>query len=249
MSDANCINCGKPLPAESGVPAAFCSYCGAGQSGGPQVPAGAAPAKFGLGAIVLTSLITSIVVLAVAGSGIYLLMLTGNRTGEVGGTDPGQSKKGMPDPKATRAKQPSTVAASEITRVVWSRWRHEGPVSGGGRVVSSSLAFSSDLTATKTESTNYDADDAKDKTTQFTGRIDRGHFDKLSQILVENDFLNEPDGKDRITESEQSLIITYSSGEKKILLNNTGAKNTPEVEHILTTVMALDAFVTWADVK
>ncbi len=250
MSETNCRNCGKPIPVESGLPAEYCSHCGASQRRKIQPSGSTDRAKFGLGAIVLTSLITSILVLVVGGTGVYLLTLRGTRTDDFGGgTDPGRSKKATPDPKATRVKQPSSISASEITRVVWSRWHHEGPVSGGGRVISSSLAFSSDLTATKSEATNYDADDAKDRTTQYTGSIDRENFDKLSEIVVTTDFLNEPDGKDRITESEHSLIITYSSGEKKILLNNTGAKNTPEIEQILTTLTALNGFVRWKETQ
>ena len=224
MSEITCGRCGKRLPTDAGEAFSHCPYCGADLALTPN--SHVEGRRFGLGAVVITSVVTSVVVISVligAGLGIYFLRWTNSRSDlGGGGQEPTNTK---PASQPTLISRHSSIPASDITRVVWAKWHHEGPVSGGGRVVSSSVAFSNDLMATKTESINYDADDSQDKTDRFTGRIDREQFDKLADAVVSFDFVTEPDGKDRISESQNSLTIYHSGGEKTILLNNTGATN------------------------
>lgn len=94
----------------------------------------------------------------------------------------------------------------------------------------------SDGTAFKTENAiNYD-DGRKQPPTLFQDVISKEQFEKLAKITVNNDFLSELDSTETISESQHSLTITYTTGEKKIILSN-GGKDTPEVENIMVAIM------------
>ncbi len=78
------------------------------------------------------------------------------------------------------------------------------------------------------------------------GVISKEQFEKLAKITVDNDFLNELDSTETISESQKSLTITYTTGEKKIIISNVG-KDSPAVENILGTIMSLS--VDWKIIK
>jgi hypothetical protein len=198
--------------------------------------------SYGLGTIIVTSLLTSIIVACSVGAILFYFLSKPQLGPEIQGTKPGNA-----EPKPTRSKTAPTLSPSQITKVVWSRWAHQGPVSGGGRVVSTSFEFSNDLTAIKTYSVNYDADDANDKVTKSSGRIDREHFEKLADTIIKQDLLNEPDAAGRITESSNTIIIFYEGGEKTIQISNSVQKDSPEVEQLMTALTALISNLGWTE--
>lgn len=250
MNKTICKNCDGEVSNDFNNTLSYCTSCGANinfsQTGDKTLSLNnksnnkSQPNSRLLLTIILTSLFTAAFVATIFLVGSRYLPQSNSE--EKSSTD---SVKKSPTP---RQKSSSSISASEITKVVFNNWRHEGPVSApGGRVVSDAVGFSSNGDAFKTETINYD-DGSRKEATEYKGSLTKEQFEKLAQIIVENDFLNEPDSTQTITESQTSLTVIYTTGEKKIITGNIG-KNTPEVENILRTITALRLSADWKIVK
>lgn len=226
-----CKKCGRPISNDFGVTLSFCTNCGS------KIELREVPQAFGLPkrvpAIVIGVIVVAVLVPLFITIAAYFVHISG-KSGRI-----------LFDP-AGRAR----VSAEDITKVTYSTWRHAGPLvgPGDGRVISQTISFASDLTASKTESFNYDDGDDRDSSKVFRGQIDPVHFERLTQELVDNDFLNEPDSQNRRSESDARLIVTYKTGKKVILTSNTNM-DTEEVRNILAAIAALEGFVTWREAK
>jgi len=239
MNKLICQKCNGEISNEFGVTLSYCTNCGASINLLPSdnetlfLKNKSQPSSRLFLKIILTSLFTVAFLMA-----IFLIGLRYVRQAKTNSVKRTPTEKSSVSP-SPRQKSSSSVSASEITRVVFTSWRHEGPVSApGGRVVSNSIEFSSDGTALKNENAiSYD-DGRKQPPTLYQGVISKEQFEKLAKTLVENDFLNEPDSTQTISESQKSLTITYTTGEKKIIMSNVG-KDTLEVENILGVILGL----------
>ena len=245
MNKQNCHKCGGEISNDFNHTLSYCTNCGANINLLPSnektlfFENKSQPKSRFLLMIVLTSLFTAALVTVILFVGLrYFSQAESQEKSSTSSdkTTPTGKKSVSPSP---RQKSPSSVSAAEITKVVFSSWRHEGPVSSpGGRVVSNSIEFSSKGTALKTENAiNYD-DGRKQPPTLYQGAISKEQFENLSRVMVDNDFLNEPDSTQTISESQKSLTITYTTGEKKIILSNVG-RDSPEVENILGAILGL----------
>jgi len=238
-----CPQCGSEAPNEFKNTLAFCPDCGgklsaAGENRSP------VPNQFST--ILLTSLVTSVTILVLLGIGLYAYFSYNSAAADAG--DVSQNDKNILGP-TLRTKQKSLIPAADIEKVGYTTWQHRGPLtSGTGSVVSENLSFWRDLTARKTSGVNYDNGDAQDKSISSEGRIDSAGFERLAEIIVDSDFLNLPDSRERISEGDAFLIITYRGSEKKILTSNIG-KDLPEVAEIIKTLKALDSAANWKEVK
>jgi hypothetical protein len=235
-----CPQCGSEAANEFKQTLAFCTDCGEklSASGANESPL---PNQFST--ILLTSLVTSVIIFVLLGIGLYAYF-SHNSAARTGSQD--EEKSSGPTP---RTKQKSLVPASDIERVSYTTWQHRGLLtSGTGSVVSENLSFLRDLTARKTSGVNYDNGDAQDRSIGFEGRIDSAGFERLAGIIVDSDFLNLPDSRERISEGDAFLIITYRGSEKKILTSNIG-KDLPEVAEIIKTLKALDSAADWKEIK
>jgi hypothetical protein len=237
MNKLICQKCNGEISNEFGVTLSYCTNCGASINLLPlnnetlSLKNKSQPNSRLFLKIILTSLFTVAFLMA-----IFLIGLRYVRQAKTNSVKRTPTEKSSVSPPP-RQKSSSPVSASEITKVVFTSWRHEGPVSSpGGRVVSNSIEFLSDGTAFKTENAiNYD-DGRKQPPTLSQGVISKEQFEKLAKITVDNDFLSELDSTETISESQHSLTITYTTGEKKIILSN-GGKDTPEVENIMVAIM------------
>ncbi|MBA3633273.1 MAG: hypothetical protein H0W58_10780 [Acidobacteria bacterium] len=191
--------------------------------------------------ILLTSFLTAFFLFLLFAVGLYFIFpkLLNEKT------DTSSPKETTSEPKS-RWKLWSSVPASEITKVVFSEWQHQGPLAApGGSVVSNAVGFSRDGTAFKTKTINYD-DGRKEPPTNYKGAISKEQFEKLAQVVAENDFLNEPDSTEIITESQTALTISYAGGEKKIITSNIG-KDTLEAAVILRAFRNLESQIDWKE--
>lgn len=139
----------------------------------------------------------------------------------------------------------SSVAASEITEVTFFSWQHSGLLySGEGSVQSERIIFRRDGSVTQIKEENFDDGKKTDKTTEKSGNISPEQFQRLAESLVENDFFNQTDSTERISESDKSLKIKYSGKEKEIKTSNVG-KDTPEIKTTLDVITNLESHVNW----
>jgi len=189
--------------------------------------------------ILLTSFLTAFFLIIFIAVGLYFIFpkLLNEKTGT------SLPKETTSEPKS-RWKLWSSIPASKITKVVFGEWRHEGPLAApGGRVVSNAIGFSSDGNSFKTKTIHYD-DGREEPPTEYRGAISKEQFEKLAQVVAENDFSNEPNATGNRTESETALTIFYAGGEKKIITSDSG-KDTLEVAAILREFENLKNQVDW----
>ena len=143
----------------------------------------------------------------------------------------------------------SSVDASEVSEVTFYSWRHNGSLtSGDGYVESHRVTFLRDGNATQIVSLNYDSGDKTDNSTTYKASITNEQFNRLAQKLVENDFVNQADSKERISESENVLTVKYSGKEKEIKTSNIG-KDTPEIKAILNEIIYVQSELSWNAAK
>jgi hypothetical protein len=143
----------------------------------------------------------------------------------------------------------NSVDAAEISQITFTSWQHHGLLySGDGYVESSNISFERGGIAKRTDSKNYDDGKRLDETTEYKAAISSEQFEQLAKSVVENDFFNQTDSTERISESDKSLIIKYSGGQKEIKTSNIG-KDTPEIKAILDEISNLKNQINWQAAK
>lgn len=146
-------------------------------------------------------------------------------------------------------KMPGTVKPGEITKVTYSTWRHAGLLySGDGYVESDQIDFSRDGQAALTTSTDFDDGSDKDKSSSQRGSITPEQFEKLAQSITKNNFFNESDSTERISEGDAVLTVAYASGKKQVKTSNID-QDTPAIKAILQTLTDLQGQVEWSAQK
>jgi hypothetical protein len=261
MNQQACRNCGREISNEFGVTLTFCTNCGANLINYEEdktLLSGASRAvptqkqKSQLPAIFLTSILTSVFLLAILGIGWYLSYA--EKSTAIQPND--RERTVLPDKTdarpGPRVKQPGSISPSDISKVSFTEFRHEGLLTGSGqnRSVSNRIGFTAEGTGYKIDGeTTYEAGKkVGEKTTSYKSTISKEQFEQLARILVENDFLNEADSKERITDYyDYTLTVTYSQGEKKIKTSNVN-QDTPEIEAILHAFRNLQNQVSWQKV-
>jgi hypothetical protein len=146
---------------------------------------------------------------------------------------------------------PASVSASDITKVTFTIQSHAGPLVGSDEsfTTTNSVSFSSDETARKSSGRiNYDTGRKKGSDGKnHKAVISKSQFERLAQTLIENDFSNETDSSEYITDTTIStLIVTYSGNTKQIRTSNTG-KDSAAVTEILKAFRALENDVNWIE--
>lgn len=239
MIRMKCRQCGSEITSEFGAKLSFCNNCGAAInsiSAGDEI--GRDPKGRFFPGLVLGAGLTLFL-----GGAAYLLTIY--LTSSV-------STTGAPSAKSSpwiRLPGSNSVSASEITQVVFSERSHAGPLVGSDEsyTTSGATSFSSDGAAIKTTGAKiYDTGKKQGSGGQrYQAVISTDQFQRLAQVLVDNDFSKLGDSPDRITDTrEYRLIVTYSGTTKTILTSNIG-KDTDEVKAILDAFESLQSQVEW----
>lgn len=206
-------------------------------------------------AVGVTALFTAIVLVA-AFIG-YLYFRAAPETATVPGSTSRPSAK--PSAPARRAKGPVTVTADEISEIRLRRSSMGStppprPAAYFGNITvenfrSSTIevSFKSDGTATKYELSEKTVNGVKTTSgpARYVVNIGADAFRKLAEVLVENDFANEPRSRD-ITSLPISVTLTviHAEGEKVIEASNMD-KDTPELTAILEAIDDLQKRTDW----
>lgn len=207
-------------------------------------------------AVGLTALFTAMILIAAFVGFLYF-----RPTPEISGipiSSPGPTS-GRETP-GRRPKGPVTVAADQITeiRLQRSSMASTAPPKPAAyfsninvqNFVSSTAewTFASDGTARKVISDEQTQNGVKTQSgpTTYAVSIGRDKFEELANILVANDFANEPDSKN-ITSLPASvtLTVTHTGGVKVIKASNMGS-DTPELSAIIIAIAELDKKIDWA---
>ncbi|MGI9055843.1 MAG: hypothetical protein ACR2F2_08595 [Pyrinomonadaceae bacterium] len=139
----------------------------------------------------------------------------------------------------------SSVDASEITELTFYSWQHNGSLtSGDGYVESNRITFERAGKATQTISVNYDDGERTDNSATYKAVISDEQFQRLAQKLVENDFFDQTDSTERISERENVLTVKHSGKEKKIKTSNI-ERDTPEIKAILNEIIYIQSELSW----
>lgn len=110
------------------------------------------------------------------------------------------------------------------------------------------LALRRDGSATKIEKKDYDDGKTTDEINEQKAVITNEQFERLASSLVENDFFNQTDSTERISEGDNSLKVKFSGKEKEIKTSNIG-KDTPQIEKIINDFKTLEATLNWSPAK
>jgi len=250
MSHIICAKCGNEVSNEFGITLTFCTNCGASLNIHPErtlsfenTAAAAPKQKNQFPVILLTSLLTSVFLVALAGGGWYFWS-------RFAAENPAGQDGVKPTP---RLKTGSAVGTADLAEISFTSFRYEGLIYGGekNRSVTSRVTFRADGNALKIDGEiNYENQKMVGKTVRnFRGTITAEQFRELAETAVENDFLNEPDAADRITDAtDYRLKIKYTGGEKEIITSNTG-KDSPEIDAILQVIKNLQNQIEFTEVK
>jgi len=207
--------------------------------------------KINLPTILLTSFFTALFLLLLFAGGVYWFI--NHRATNDFPAEPPKDHQTKPTP---RVKKPSSIAASEITRVEFSELTSRsnstaalvfGNVNPNNHVTrSTTISFNSDGRAEKQTSQNTVANGERTPALETqTGTIPVEKFTELAQVLIENDFPGEEDSKTSTSLPIQyTLTIIYSSKVKKIQTSNSG-KDTPEAEAMLRAFKRLENSISW----
>lgn len=245
MNNQSCVKCNTIISNDFGVTLSFCTNCGAAISNLTsdetveikKETAGDKKPKNNL----LTGLILgAILTLFLLGGGFlfYSNFLSHNETSSAGKQNPASSPWiKLPDF--------NSVDASEITEITFYSWRHNGSLtSGDGYVESHRVVFENNGNATQIISLNYDSGEKTDNSTTYKAAITNEQFQRLAQKLVENDFFNQTDSTERISEGENILTVKYSGKEKEIKTSNID-RDTPEIKAILNEIIYVQSELNW----
>ncbi len=245
MNKHFCQKCGDEISNDFGVTLSFCTNCGAALSNLTadetielkretvvnKKPKGSLFVGLILGALLTVFLI----------GGFYLFsnyFQSRDETISGGGSNPASSPW-------IKLPSFSSVAASDISAITFYSWRHNGSLtSGDGYVESHRVTFERAGNATQIVSLNYDSGDKTDNSTTYKASITNEQFNRLAQKLVENDFFDQTDSKERISESENVLTVKYSGKEKEIKTSNID-RDTPEIKAILNEITYVQSEVSW----
>lgn len=246
-----------------GVTLSYCTNCGADE----QLPveektvafsktvSPAAKTKSSLPTILVTSFFTSFFLIALFAGGAYWFI---NRSPVTSSISNSIQNADSPVPKLTpRRKNRSAISAPEITKIESSETatttrasaaQYFGNVNPNNFTTrTSTVSLFADGKAVKVvgESGTMNGVQMSPTPQQYTGAITREKFAELAQILVENDFLGEEDSKTSTSlPVSYTLTISYSSGEKKIKMSNSG-KDTPEADAMRQAVKNAENSVGW----
>lgn len=137
------------------------------------------------------------------------------------------------------------VDASDISEITLYSWRHNGSLtSGDGNVESHRVTFERAGKATQINSVNYDDGERTDNSTNYKAVISDEQFQHLAQTVVKNDFSDQTDSTERISESENVLTVKYSGIEKNIKTSNV-ERDTPEIKAILNEIIYIKSELSW----
>lgn len=249
MSKIICAKCGNEVTNEFGVTLTFCTNCGTSLNIQPEKTltfentAASSKQKSRFPVILLTSLLTSVFLVALAVGGWYFWsrLAAENSAGQGGATPTPRLKTGSP------------LGTADLTEISLTSFRYEGLLYGGekNRAVTSRVSFRADGIAFKIDGEiNYENQKKVSETVRtFRGAISTEQFRELARTAIENDFLNEPDAADRRTDStDYRLKIKYTGGEKEIITSNTG-KDSPEIDAILRVFKKLQNQIEFTEVK
>lgn len=245
MSKLICQKCGEEISNEFGVTLSFCTNCGAALSNFGEVETVELKRQTGkkkppknniLKGLILGTLMTLFLL-----GGFYFVYNYFQSQNETG------SNKKSDSTSSPWIKLPkfNSVDASEISQITFSYWQHAGLLfSGDGYVDSTRITFDRAGNASRTVSKNYDDGKRQDEVKEYTAAISSEQFERLAKSVAENDFVNLTDSKERISESDKTLIIKYSGGQKEIKTSNIG-KDTPEIQAILNEIIYVQSELTW----
>lgn len=247
MNKIICRKCGDEISNESGAMLTFCPNCGASLtnlskekplSSKKYPPTQSPTIKRQFPVILLTSLLTAFFLSVFFAAGLYFYLP--QKADLSSGGIPKQPEKSAP-----RRKLSGSVSASEVSKITYSTWQHNGLLySGDGYVQSNQITFSNDGTAVQNSLKNYDDGKRTDETAVSDASITADQFQRLAEIIAENDFFNEPDSIERISERDATLTVNYSGGVKAVKTSNT-AKDTPEIKAILQVFDNLRNQINW----
>lgn len=247
MNKSICGKCGDEISNESGATLTFCTNCGASLtnlsnektlSSKKILPTQSPAIKRQFPMILLTSLLTAFFLSVFFAAGLYFYLPQKTDLGSGGIAK-------QPEKSAPRSKLLSSASASEISKITYSTWQHNGLLySGDGYIQSNQVTFSNDGTAVQNISKNYDDGKRTDEILVSNASITAEQFQRLAETIVENDFLNEPDSIERISERDATLTVNYSGGVKAVKTGNIG-KDTPEIKAILQVFDSLRNQINW----
>lgn len=273
MNKIVCPKCGGAVSNDFGHTLSFCTSCGGALSN----PAGdetrlltnkttTTPARSrnsNLSTILLTSFATAAFLTVMFAGALYIYFARADRQAPISdAAQPALTPK-TDASRTPRKKSASPVSAAEITSVEFSAFEYLSPRANypsgiqANRTTAYSnhsttkTVFAADGTALKSSTVvTYDAENKKsERTTRLEGTPAKEQFVRLAEVLVENDFLNEPDSREIITDSNSyALKITYVGGEKKIATSNVG-RDTLETAAILRAFRELQNRVEWKTAK
>lgn len=140
-----------------------------------------------------------------------------------------------------------SVPAAEITKAEFSVRSREG--SGNNFKDEGGMSFSKDGTAFRSyPKRNFEKDsDENLEWEKFQAVASQEQFQKLAQIIAENDFSNLKDITEQ-SSTEYILTVTYSGKTKSIKMNLTG-KNTAEIDEILQAFETLKNQLDWTKIN
>lgn len=206
-------------------------------------------------AIGVTALFTSIVLIAAFAGFLYFRTTPDTARGPVISSGP----TAAPTTRSRRGKGPITVSVDEITEIrlrrsMMSSTYGPKPAAYFGNInvqnftsSTSELSFTSDGIAIRVSSSEETVDGVKTSKgpTRYVVNIGTEAFRSLANVLVENDFANEPRSRE-ISSLPISVILTvvHSRGETVIEASNMN-KDTPEMTAILKAIDALDKKTQW----
>lgn len=206
-------------------------------------------------AVGVTALFTAIVLIAAFAGFLYFRTAPEPASGPVISSGP----TATPAAPARRAKGPIKVAADEIREIrlrrsMMSSTYAPKPAAYFGNInvqnftsSNSELSFTSDGIATKLVSSEKTVNGVKTSSgpMKYLVNIGTDAFRSLANVLVENDFANEPKSPE-ITSLPISVTLTvvHSGGETVVQASNMN-KDTPEMTEILKAIDALDKKTQW----
>lgn len=208
--------------------------------------------KSHLPTILLTSFFTALFLLLLFAGGVYWFV--NHQATNVFPAEPTKDNQTKPAP---RAKKPSSIAASEISRIEFSHStsstqasvkRFFGNVNPNNFVTrTGNISFSRDGKALKTNNEGGTSDGVQVSTTPniLIGNLTSEQFSTLAEVFVANDFLNEPDSKTSTSlPINYTLTVFYSTGKKQFTTSNSG-NDTPEAAAMLRAFKSLENQISW----
>ena len=245
MNKITCQKCGENISNDFGVTLSFCTNCGAAISNlisdeTVEIKKETAEKKKPKNNL-FTGLILGAVLTVFLFGGGFLFYSNFPSTNKI-------SSGGEQNPASSPwIKLPgfSSVDASEISEISFYKWQHNGSLtSGDGYVESHRVTFEKNGNATRTMSLNYDSGEKSDTQATEKAVITAEQFQRLAQKLVENDFWDQTDSKERISERENVLTVKYSGKEKVIKTSNV-ERDTPEIKAILNEIIYVQSELSW----